>query len=226
MNELKERAHMNLIRSCYALSGASDIDLIGLARHSKREVVPRGKLVVECGFLSRGLFVVIDGSLRSIMHSDGKEINLRRLQAGDSFGLPSCVDATAEWASVIADRECTLLMVPRNCVTALLPEKNTVGFLMLKAMLLQVSESEHRIRTIGLKDVASRVLDILLEESTALQDGRRHIAGKIKNEDIAKMIGSSREMVNRAIQKFKADGIISYEDGGVFVFDRRTSKRT
>ena len=73
--------------------------------------------------------------------------------------------------------------------------------------------------------VYGRLANVLLESAVA-DDGRLMIRDKLSRQDIAKMVGASREMVSRVMKDFEEQGFIQTLDGGaILVNERRHTPR-
>jgi CRP/FNR family cyclic AMP-dependent transcriptional regulator len=77
-------------------------------------------------------------------------------------------------------------------------------------------EADHKIESLALMDVYGRVAKLLLEFS--VEEGEeRVIRRKLTKQDIAKMIGASREMVSRVMKDLEASGYIRVEEGRIIL---------
>jgi CRP/FNR family cyclic AMP-dependent transcriptional regulator len=77
---------------------------------------------------------------------------------------------------------------------------------------------------LALLDVYGRVARLLLE-AAEIVDGRKVVAHKITKQDMAKMIGASREMVSRVMRDLTAQGLIQEQDGQLILIDLEAFKR-
>jgi CRP/FNR family cyclic AMP-dependent transcriptional regulator len=75
-----------------------------------------------------------------------------------------------------------------------------------------------------LLDVYGRVARMLLEAAETV-DGRQVVVRKLSKQDIAKMIGASREMVSRVMRDLTAQGLIHEQDGQLILVDLVAFKR-
>ena len=80
--------------------------------------------------------------------------------------------------------------------------------------------------SLALMNVYGRVANVLLDSAIPNLDGVRIIRDKISRQDIAKMVGASREMVSRVMKDFEEQGFIeSRDDGSLIVKERRLKPR-
>ncbi len=71
----------------------------------------------------------------------------------------------------------------------------------------RLREADKKIETLALLDVYGRVARVLLDFSEDV-NGERIVKNKLPRQDIAKMIGASREMVSRVMKGLEIDGYI------------------
>jgi CRP/FNR family cyclic AMP-dependent transcriptional regulator len=75
----------------------------------------------------------------------------------------------------------------------------------------RLREADRNIESLALLDVYGRVARLLLELSEE-ENGRRVVKKKISKQDMARMIGASREMVSKVMRDLEVSGFIASED--------------
>jgi CRP/FNR family cyclic AMP-dependent transcriptional regulator len=81
----------------------------------------------------------------------------------------------------------------------------------MKILVLRLREADRKIESLALLDVYGRVARLLLDMSEIV-DGNRIVKKKISKQDMAKMIGASREMVSKVMRDLELSGYIRYEN--------------
>jgi CRP/FNR family cyclic AMP-dependent transcriptional regulator len=84
--------------------------------------------------------------------------------------------------------------------------------------------ADRNIESLALLDVYGRVARLLLEAAETI-DGRKVVTHKLTQQDIAKMIGASREMVSRVMRDLTAQGLIHEQDGQLILIDLAAFRR-
>ena len=82
----------------------------------------------------------------------------------------------------------------------------------MKSLADRLREANRKIESLALLDVYGRVAKLLLDFSE-LENGQRVIRRKISKQDMAKMVGASREMVSRVMKDLQARGYVRSENG-------------
>ena len=155
-----------------------------------------------------GLLMVKSGCLRVYLLSDeGKEITLYRLDAGEICMLSaSCVLHSITFDVFIDAEEDTECVLVAGCAFSQLAERNPyVKIYMLDAVNSRFSEVMWVMQQILFMSFDRRLAIFLLDESSKL--GSDTI--KLTHEQIAKYMGSAREVVSRMMKYFISEGIVS-----------------
>jgi CRP-like cAMP-binding protein len=94
----------------------------------------------------------------------------------------------------------------------------------MKGLVQRLRQADRKIESLALMDVYGRVARALLEFATPDKDGQPTIRERISRQDIAKMVGASREMVSRVMKDLEDRGFIeTREDGSMLIKDRLTT---
>ena len=80
----------------------------------------------------------------------------------------------------------------------------------------RLREADKKIGSLALMDVYGRVARLLMEMAEIV-DGQRVVTKKLPKQDIAKMIGASREMVSRVMKDLQTSGYIEVKAGSIFL---------
>jgi CRP-like cAMP-binding protein len=90
----------------------------------------------------------------------------------------------------------------------------------------RLRSADRKIESLALMNVYGRVANVLMESAPADENNVRIIRDKISRQDIAKMVGASREMVSRVMKDFEEQGFVeTRDDGSLVIKDRRLKPR-
>jgi CRP-like cAMP-binding protein len=187
----------------------------------------RGDSVVEHGQKSNALYIILAGRARVILANDkGRQVILATLGAGDYFGEMSLIDNEAHSATVEAEIQLDVLVLSRDGFLRCVMENPSMSLSVMRGLVQRIRHANQQIASFALKGVYGRVANILLTSAVPGEDGALLINNKISHVDIAKMVGSSREMVSRAMKDFEESSFIQKLDGGgLRIFERRSKPR-
>ncbi len=206
-----------LLKTIPLFSGVDDPQLEEIARVATSRRVSRGTAIVRAGDVTDSLYIIVNGSAR-VLNSDeeGREVILSILGPGDFFGEMGLIDGSPRSADVVAAEVCDLLVISKSDFRKCLQENFEVAFNIMKRLVERLRDADRKIESLALMDVYGRVAKLLLEFSD-IEDGRRVVRRKLTKQDIAKMIGASREMVSRVMKDLEGSGYIHVDDGRIVI---------
>jgi CRP/FNR family cyclic AMP-dependent transcriptional regulator len=196
------------LRRVPLFSGLTESQLETLAAGSARRSYPKGRTVVSEGEPSQSMYIQLAGRAK-VQRSDteGKEVILAVLGAGEFFGEMSLIDDAPRSASVITLEPCEFMAVSKDAFKTMLVQSPEVAMNVMRGLVGRLREADKKIETLALLDVYGRVARVLLDFSENI-GGERIVKNKMPRQEIAKMIGASREMVSRVMKGLETDGYI------------------
>jgi CRP-like cAMP-binding protein len=174
----------------------------------------RGEIIVEQGRKSDALFILLSGRARVITSdSRGREVILAVLEAGDYLGEMSLIDNEPHSATVRAEVQTDVLVLGRSEFAACLPENSSLSYAILRGLVGRLRNADRQIESLALLDVYGRVARALLDMAQD-EEGVRIIRQKVSRQDLAKVVGASREMVSRVMKDLEERGLIQTQENG------------
>ena len=96
-----------------------------------------------------------------------------------------------------------------------------MAYAVMRGLVQRLRHADRKIESLALMDVYGRVARALLEFASQTPEGELLIRERISRQDIAKMVGASREMVSRVMKDLEERGFIeTQENGAILVKDR------
>ena len=184
----------------------------------------RGEALVAQGQKSDALFILLTGRAR-VMTSDsrGREVILATLAPGDYLGEMSIIDNQPHSATVRAEVQTDVLMLGRAEFARCLTENASMSLVVMRGLVKRLRHADRKIESLALLDVYGRVAHALLEFAAPDAHGQRVIKEKISRQDLAKMVGASREMVSRVMKDLEERGFIEALPNGATLLKDRLS---
>ncbi len=182
----------------------------------------RGETLVEQGQKSNALFILLTGRAR-VMTSDsrGREVILATLAQGDYLGEMSIIDNEPHSATVRAEVQTDVLMLGRAEFARCLTENASMSLVVMRGLVKRLRHADRKIESLALLDVYGRVAHALLDFAVPDAQGQLIIKEKISRQDVAKMVGASREMVSRVMKDLEERGFIeALPNGATLLKDR------
>ena len=165
-----------------------------------------------------GIILIRSGSLRLYILSDeGKEITLYRLFPGEMCMLSaSCVLNNITFDVFVDSEENSECIIVGGCAYAALAERcDAAKIFALETALSRFSDVMWVMQQILFMSMDKRLAIFLLDEVS--KSGSDTV--RLTHEQIAKYMGSAREVVTRMLKYFSSEGIVELSRGGIKVTD-------
>jgi CRP/FNR family cyclic AMP-dependent transcriptional regulator len=153
--------------------------------------------------------------------ADGKEVILGIIGPGEFFGEMGLIDDRPRSASVVTIEPCELLSVTKRDFKKCLVENFEVAMTVLRVVVRRLREADRKIGSLAMLDVYGRVARLLLDMSENV-NGEKVVTKRLPKQDIAKMIGASREMVSLVMKDLQMSGYIEVRGSTIVLRDTIT----
>jgi CRP-like cAMP-binding protein len=145
------------------------------------------------------------------------------LESGDYVGEMSLIDNEPHSATVRAEVQTDMLVLARQDFARCLPDNSSLSYGIMRGLVRRLRNADRQIESLALLDVYGRVARTLVEMSDVDPNGRI-IPHKVSRQDMAKVVGASREMVSRVMKDLEERGVIeTQENGSVIIKERLTN---
>lgn len=186
-----------------------------LANSVVKQRFKRGAYIVEQGNKSNALFIILAGRARVLMHdAKGREVILATLESGDCIGEMSLIDNQPHSATVEAMVQTDVLVLGRYEFMSCVAGNAAMAQAVMRGLVQRLRQADRKISSLALMSVYGRVADVLIEMAQASPYQDMVIREKISRQEIAKMVGASREMVSRVMKDFEGRELIKTQDDG------------
>jgi len=190
-----------------------------------RKKYPAKKNIILEGDISSTLYYIIDGSV-SVQAEDneGGCIILAYLNSGDFFGEMALFDETFERSAlVVSKRECEIAEISYDRFREIFKEDYHILEMLAKQMATRLLKTSQSVKNLMTLDVTGRVAAALLDLAKQ-PDAMTHPDGmqiSITRQDIAKIVGCSREMAGRVLKDLEHNGLITAHGKTIVVYGTR-----
>ncbi|MDQ1603801.1 MAG: family transcriptional regulator, cyclic receptor protein [Actinomycetota bacterium] len=210
--------------SASPLFAALDETAAASLRSSMTEVrLPRGDMLFDEGDPGDRLYVITAGKIKlGRTAPDGRENLLAILGRGEMFGELSLFDPGPRTAGASAVTDATLLELGHDDLEPWLTGRPEVATHLLAALARRLRRTNEAMADLIFSDVPGRVAKALLNLATRFgvqgEDGL-HVTHDLTQEELAQLVGASRETVNKALADFAARGWLRLEARAVVLLD-------
>jgi len=211
-------SRLDLLRRVPLFSMLTTSQAVSVADAVVKRRYRKGELIVEQGKKSCALTILLAGRARVVStDARAREVILAILHPGDYAGEMSLIDQAPHSASVIAEMQTDTLVLDQLEFARCLPDIDSMSYAVLKGLVHRLRQADRKIESLALMDVYGRVASVLLDisaEAAPSADGSVVIRGRVSRQDMAKMVGASREMVSRVMKHLEDRGFIETQDDG------------
>ena len=227
---MTKAADESVIRSAPLFSALSDEEAASLRASMTLVKVTKGHTLFKEGEEGDRLYVVLDGKLKLGKSSpDGRENLQEILGPGEMFGELSLFDPGPRTATATAITDAKLLMLPHEKVLDLITSQPAVSLELLRRLAQRLRDSRGEQSDLVFVDVPGRVAKAIIDLGERFGEQKEdglHVKHDLTQEELAQLVGASRETVNKALADFAARGWVALEPRAVLVKDyERISKR-
>ena len=208
-----------VLKSVPLFASFPDEQLRALVSVVTRRSAPRASVIMAAGDQIDSLYIVISGRLKVMMgDADGKEVILSLIGPGEFFGEMGLIDDSPRSASVVTIEPCELLSITKRDFKSCLAENFEMSMAVMRGLVRRLREADRKIGSLALLDVYGRVARLLLDMSEDV-NGQKVVTKRLPKQDIAKMIGASREMVSRVMKDLQMGGYIEMRGSTIVLRD-------
>ena len=219
-----------VVRTAPLFSALDDASAEKLLASMTLVKVSRGNTLFKEGDSGDRLFVVVDGKLKLGTSSpDGRENLLSILGPGEMFGELSLFDPGPRTATATAVTDSKLLSLANDQVIGWVTEYPQVSLQLLGRLAQRLRRTNEGLADLVFSDVPGRVAKALVDLGSRFgmqKDDGLHVNHDLTQEELAQLVGASRETVNKALADFAGRGWVRLEPRAVVIIDyERLSKR-
>ncbi len=197
-------------------SGLLPEELTTIESHGVSRSHRKNTLVIDRGEDTDSLYLILSGKVKVfISDEEGKEVILNTQGVGEHFGELALVRESPRTSSVLTLEDSKFLVLSKGAFQECLLRHPSIAFNLIRALAERISALSDNVSSLALLDVYGRVTKVLKEHSNE-QDGKR-VTEPLTQQDIASMVGASREMVNKIFKDLKQGGYVSVDEHRVIL---------
>jgi CRP-like cAMP-binding protein len=224
----EERRALWYLKKIPLLAQLGAEELSTLANVVALEEVRRRRVIFLPGDPGTSVFFVNGGRVKiSRVTRDGKELTLAYRGPGEIFGELCLVDGGARAEMAEAMENALITEVPRAEFEKLLGTHAAIGASLTRVLCERRRELENKVEDLVFRDVNAKLAELLLRlgNDYGVDDARGTlVAVKITHQEMANLIGSTRETVSLTLSQFKRNNLIATDGRKIILTDREGLK--
>lgn len=222
MQNITDRAHDAAVLSKVPLFASfGEADRAAVAARMQTRRYSKGSILVRENDPGESLFIVLRGNVAvTRATADGKESILSILKEGDFFGEMAVLDESPRSATIKALKETEAAILSRDDLLDLLRSNPHMSLLLVVALSARLRATNEAIQAAAFQDIPTRLASLLVYLSKSfgeqIPQGTR-LTLRLTNQEMASMIGTTRESVNRTLNRFWDDKLIDMHESHIII---------
>ena len=182
-------------------------------------------VIFEKGEPGSEMFAILQGRVKiSSFSEDGKEVIFAILESGDFFGETSLLDGLLRSASCVTLEDSQMIIIERQSFTRFLEKNPPLAIHLLSLLSQRLRSADAQMEGISFFPFTARLARKLLSLAADHGDvvnGKIEIALNISQHELAKIIFVSRESVNKQLNQWVKEGVISLSPRLIVIHDKQ-----
>jgi CRP-like cAMP-binding protein len=214
---------IELLRQMPYFANLDAATLTEIARAVRQREVQAGEHILTADEPCLGLYVVMHGQVRLMKTTaDGREHVLRVLGPGATFNDVAVFDGGPNSDDVVAVGPTKIGYVPTATMMRLIERNPDIARAALKLLSQRQRSLGNVVEDLALRDVTARIARLLLGcigQHEHIVEKAEFACARITHQEIAAMVGSVREVVQRALKELERDGAIALHRSTIDIRD-------
>ena len=186
--------------------------------------VPRGAVIFHEGEPGDSLYIVLSGKIKlGRRTADGRENLVAVMGPSDQFGELSLFDPGPRTSTAVAVTDARLARMSKQALRSWITERPQIAEQLLRVVARRLRRTNAMLGDLIFTDVPGRVAKQLLQLSQrfgTMENGQLRVTHDLTQEELAQLVGASRETVNKALADFAHRGWVRLEGKTVVILDR------
>jgi CRP/FNR family transcriptional regulator, cyclic AMP receptor protein len=218
------------LRKAGLFQGVDVADVEAISSEFEIMEVSRGQVLFHEGEPGDSLYIVLSGKVKlGRRASDGRENLVAVMGPADQFGELSLFDPGPRTATAVVVTDGRVARLPKAALQKWVEERPRIAMQLLRVVARRLRRTNTMLADLIFVDVPGRVAKQLLQLAQrfgSVEGGQLRVTHDLTQEELAQLVGASRETVNKALADFAGRGWLRLEGKSVVILDReRLSRR-
>ncbi len=213
-----------VLRKAGLFQGVAPEDVEALGNQFEVIEAPRGTTLFQEGEPGDSLYIVLEGKVKlGRRSSDGRENLVAVMGPADQFGELSLFDPGPRTATAVVVTDARLARLPKQALQTWVQERPQIAIQLLHVIARRLRRTNTMLADLIFVDVPGRVakqLLLLAQKFGSVDSGQLRVTHDLTQEELAQLVGASRETVNKALADFASRGWLRLEGKSVVILDR------
>ncbi|OIO36675.1 MAG: hypothetical protein AUJ74_01075 [Candidatus Omnitrophica bacterium CG1_02_44_16] len=216
------------LKRCDIFNGLSKDDIDKVSAVANDKTIPKKEIIYTPEDEGGVMFILKKGRVKVFKRSaDGKMITLAILKDGDIFGAMSEINTGASGAYAETLEDSYICSIRQQDFYKLVQGTPKVAMGIIRKINQKLQDAEDRIADLVFRDVPGRIASVLLKLAERFgkdSPSGTQISFKITHQELADMVGTTRETATVILNELKEDEVLLIEDKHITVIDEKALK--
>jgi CRP/FNR family cyclic AMP-dependent transcriptional regulator len=219
----------DVLRKAGLFQGVAPEDVEALGNQFEVIEAPRGTTLFQEGEPGDSLYIVLEGKVKlGRRSSDGRENLVAVMGPAEKFFELSLFDPGPRTATAVVVTDARLARLPKQALQTWVQERPQIAIQVLHDIARRLRRTNTMLADLIFVDVPGRVakqLLLLAQKFGSVDGGQLRVTHDLTQEELAQLVGASRETVNKALADFASRGWLRLEGKSVVILDRERLAR-
>jgi CRP/FNR family transcriptional regulator, cyclic AMP receptor protein len=216
------------LKQCNIFSGLDKGKLNKISGIATEKHIPKNEIIYSAQNKDNQMFILKKGRAKIFkVSADGKIITLSILREGDIFGTMSAVRGGTSGAYAETLEDSHICVIHQEDLHNAIKEMPDIALRLIEVINQRLKEAEDRIEDLVFRNIPGRIAAILLKLAEQFRNDTgegMQINFKITHQELADMVGATRETVTIVLNDFKNDNLIKISEKYITIIDEKTLK--
>jgi CRP/FNR family cyclic AMP-dependent transcriptional regulator len=213
------------LRKIPVFAGLTDDQLIQIDQRINERIYRRGSVIFLEGEPGEGLHYVKSGKVKIVKATDdGREHIIKLLSPGDIFAEVLLFNNLPYPATAVAAEDSQIGTIKNADLEQLVLHNNALALQLIKALSQRLLYAQQKIKNLALNDVLARTAETLIrlgdEHGQRGPDGTIVLTMDLSRQDLASLVGTTRETVTRTLSSLKKEKVIDFDGQKLIILKR------
>jgi len=217
----KRKRDYSFLRPLRLFDGLDDRALLDLTGNLQRRVLHSGDVIFHQGDSGAACYLIQEGRVRIfVLDEDGHELSVRVIGPGEIIGEMALFDDSPRSASAVAMTETRFLILQQRVLQQCIHEHPHFAISLLQTLsrrLRQSNDQAGRLASMTVEERLLRQIRAFAKTTGKPMRGSVRITMPLTQSELASLVGTSRESVNRALANLRKQGKLRVTEGWIEV---------
>lgn len=221
MDSARVSDKLPILRRHEFFRGLPDAVVQRLAAHARQASFSPGQVIFKKGDEGLGLMAVLAGTVKiSVQSEREREIVLNLIGPNEVFGEIALLDGRPRTADATAMTRCVVMALDRRDFLAVLTSEPVMAVKLLEVISGRLRQTSQQVEDLSLADLSTRLARILVRLADIQgASTRSQCRILITQQELGRMVGLSRESINRHLRAWEEQGYVTLEKGACTITD-------